>query len=73
MMYLAAIRAQIRNFTSKFIKNEYGVTAIEYAIVAVGVSSVILVIFRANGGPVFLMLEDLFDNLKFKLENIIDS
>ena len=61
MMYLAAIRAQIRNFTSKFIKNEYGVTAIEYAIVAAGVSSVII------------MLEDLFDNLKFRLESVIHS
>ena len=73
MMYLAAIRAQIRNFTSKFIKNESGVTAIEYAIVAAGVSSVILFIYRADGGPVFNMLEDLFNNLRYKMESIIFS
>jgi len=73
MMYLAAIRAQIRNLTSKFIKNESGVTAIEYAIVAAGVSAVILFIFRANGGPVFIMLEDVFNNLKYKMESIIYS
>ncbi|MCT6867252.1 Flp family type IVb pilin [Gilliamella apicola] len=73
MMYLAAIRAQIRNLTSKFIKNESGVTAIEYAIVAAGVSAVILTIFRANGGPVSIMLEDVFNNLKYKMESIIYS
>lgn len=73
MMYLAAIRAQIRNLTSKFIKNESGVTAIEYAIVAAGVSAVILTIFRANGGPVSIMLEDVFNNLRYKMESIIYS
>ena len=73
MMYLVAIRAQIRNLTSKFIKNESGVTAIEYAIVAAGVSAVILTIFRANGGPVSIMLEDVFNNLKYKMESIIYS
>jgi len=71
MMYLSAIRAQIRNFTSKFIKNERGVTAIEYAIVAAGVSAVVLIIFRQGGGAVNNMLEDIFLNLKWKLEEII--
>lgn len=73
MMYLAAIRAQIRNFTSKFIKNEYGVTAIEYAIVAAGVSAVILVIFNGTSGPVHDMLTDVFSTLQTKLNGIIQS
>ncbi|MCX8649055.1 Flp family type IVb pilin [Gilliamella sp. B2776] len=71
MMYLSAVRAQVRNFANKFIKNERGVTAIEYAIVAAGVSSVILVIFNSSGGPVYDMLSNVFDKLSTKLSNII--
>lgn len=71
MMYLSAVRAQFRNFANKFIKNERGVTAIEYAIVAAGVSAVLLVIFRQGGGPVYNMLEDVFFNLKWRLQDII--
>lgn len=71
MMYLAAIRAQIRNFTSKFIKNEYGVTAIEYAIVAAGVSAVLLVIFDKANGPVYKMLYSVFTSLQAKLSGLI--
>ena len=44
MLYLSAVRAQARNFANKFIKNERGVTAIEYAVVAAGVSAVVLAI-----------------------------
>ena len=70
MLYLSAVRAQARNFASKFIKNERGVTAIEYAIVAAGVSAVVLVIF-GTGGPVKSMLETVFTQLKSKLSNVI--
>ena len=71
MMYLSAVRAQFRNFANKFIKNERGVTAIEYAIVAAGVSAVILVIFNGTSGPVHDMLTNVFNTLRFKLISII--
>ena len=71
MMYLSAVRAQARNFASKFIKNERGVTAIEYAIVAAGVSSVVLFIFAKDTGPVSQMLKGVFTALKTKLTGII--
>ncbi|MBI0029422.1 Flp family type IVb pilin [Gilliamella sp. B14448G11] len=70
-MYLSAVRAQFRNFANKFIKNERGVTAIEYAIVAAGVSAVILVIFNGSGGTVYRMFNNVFNTLRFKLISII--
>lgn len=70
MMYLSAIRAQARTFLGKFIKNEQGVTAIEYAIVAAGVAAVVLVIFGA-GGPVENMLKNVFTKLQTKMATLI--
>jgi pilus assembly protein Flp/PilA len=68
MMYLSALRAQARNFVGKLVKNEKGVTAIEYAIVAAGVAGVCIVIFKgAAGGPVFDMLDSVFAKLKSKV------
>ena len=71
MLHLSAARAQVRNFASKFIKNERGVTAIEYAVVAAGVSAVVLFIFNKDTGPVRQMLEGVFNALKAKLTSII--
>ena len=72
MMYLSAVRAQLRYLASKFIKNELGVTAIEYAVVAAGVSAVVLIIFKGEeGSPVYDMLSDVFSSLSTKLTNII--
>ena len=73
MLYLSAARAQVRNFANKFIKNERGVTAIEYAIVAAGVSAVILVIFNSEEGPVKDMLDGVFTALQTKLTGIISG
>ena len=70
-MYLSAVRAQVRSFADKFIKNERGVTAIEYAIVAAGVSAVLLVIFDKVNGPVYKMLNSVFTTLQTKLSGII--
>ena len=72
MLYLSAVRAQARNFASKFIKNERGVTAIEYAIVAAGVSAVVLYIFGGNG-PVKTMFYLVFTQLQVKLTNIVSN
>ena len=70
-MYLSAVRAQVRSFADKFIKNERGVTAIEYAIVAAGVSAVLLVIFDKGNSPVYKMLNSVFTTLQTKLSGII--
>ncbi|MFQ0994486.1 Flp family type IVb pilin [Gilliamella sp. BG2] len=72
MMYLSAIRAQARNFLGKFVKNEQGVTAIEYAIVAAGVATVVFVVFKGDG-PVATMLSEVFDSLKEKVTGTINA
>ena len=74
MMYLSSVHTQVRNFANKFIKNERGVTAIEYAIVAAGVSSVLLVIFGNSAGhPVYDLLNGVFTSLRAKLNGVITS
>ncbi|RKS87866.1 pilus assembly protein Flp/PilA [Orbus hercynius] len=70
MTMLTALRAQTRNFLGKFIKNEQGVTAIEYAVVAAGVAVVVLAVFKADG-PVDEMLTKIFGDLKTKLSSVI--
>ena len=71
-MYLSVVQVKLRHFASKFIKNERGVTAIEYAIVAAGVSAVVLVIF-GNSGPVKSMLDDVFTQLSARLSSVISG
>lgn len=72
MMYLSAIRAQTRAFLGKFIKNEQGVTAIEYAVVAAGIAIVCVAVFKKEG-PVDEMLSNTFSTLKSKMETIISD
>lgn len=62
----------IENFAQKFIKNEDGVTAIEYAIVAAGVAAVVMIIFAENG-PVATTLENVFTTLGTKLTTVING
>ncbi|WP_392564686.1 Flp family type IVb pilin [Orbus wheelerorum] len=62
----------IRKYIQKFVKNEAGVTAIEYAIVAAGVASIVIVVFKAStGGPVFDMIDQVFKAMKTKVVGII--
>ncbi|GAA5114658.1 hypothetical protein GCM10023211_24490 [Orbus sasakiae] len=65
------LTTKVRSFLGKFVKNQQGVTAIEYAIVAAGVAAVVLVIFNKDSGPVFEMLTGVFNALKTKLTGII--
>lgn len=65
------LTTKVRSFLGKFVKNQQGVTAIEYAIVTAGVAAVVLVIFKADGGPVSDMLKGVFDALKTKLTGLI--
>ena len=58
-------------FFNKFVKNEAGVTAIEYAIVAAGVAAVVLVIFDPTSGPVAQALDDVFAALSLKLTSLL--
>ncbi|OCG70106.1 hypothetical protein A9G43_08700 [Gilliamella sp. Occ3-1] len=71
-MYLSTVRAKARNFLGKFVKSERGVTAIEYAIVAAGVAVVVMVIFKSDG-PVAQMLSGTFNQLKSKMDGIINT
>ncbi|WP_392552787.1 Flp family type IVb pilin [Orbus wheelerorum] len=62
----------IRKFVQKFVKNEAGVTAIEYAIVAAGVAAVVMVIF-SNTGVVAQTLTNVFNSLSTKLTAVIGA
>lgn len=62
----------LKLYAKKFARNQEGVTAIEYAIVAAGVAAVVMVIF-ANNGPVSSMLNNTFNSLGSKLGNIING
>ena len=72
-MYLSVVQVKSRYFSSKFIKNECDVTAIEQAIVAAGISVVIMFIFdTSDSGLVCKMLIYVFRTLGCKLKSIID-
>lgn len=62
----------LKLYAKKFARNQEGVTAIEYAIVAAGVAAVVMVIFASNG-PVASMLNNTFGTLGNKLGNIING
>lgn len=62
----------LKLYAKKFARNQEGVTAIEYAIVAAGVAAVVMVIFAGNG-PVASMLNNTFNTLGSKLSNIINA
>ena len=49
----------MKSLATRFIKDESGATAIEYALIAGGLAVVIVAIF-ATGGPVDTMLRGLF-------------
>ncbi|WP_392562022.1 Flp family type IVb pilin [Orbus sturtevantii] len=63
---------KLSNFIRKFVKNETGVTAIEYAILAAASSAVILVIF-APDGVVSHMFVNVFNSLSDRLVNVING
>lgn len=62
----------LKKYINKFVKNEDGVTAIEYAIVAAGVAAVVMIIF-ANDGVVAQTLTNVFNTLSDRLTNVIGS
>lgn len=62
----------LRNLVQKFVKNEAGVTAIEYAIVAAGIAAVVMVIFSDNG-VVSQTLTNVFKSLSETLTNAVGT
>lgn len=60
------------SFVQKFIKNEDGVTAIEYAIVATGVAAVVMIVFDSDG-LVATTLTNVFTTLSMKLTAAING
>ncbi|MWP46329.1 Flp family type IVb pilin [Gilliamella sp. Pas-s27] len=71
MMNLSSLCTKTKTFLGKFTKNEQGVTAIEYVIVAGGVAAVVLVIFDGNGGPVHNAIYGVFKRLLLSMTDII--
>lgn len=62
----------LRNLVQKFVKNEAGVTAIEYAIVAAGIAAVVMVIF-SNNGVVSETLTNVFKSLSETLTKAVGT
>jgi len=56
----------------QFIRDDEGVTAIEYAVVVAGVAAVVMFIF-GNNGPVKEMLNSTFEDLTSKMTANIES
>ncbi|WP_091123077.1 Flp family type IVb pilin [Gilliamella intestini] len=66
------LHAQVRGFLGKFVKNEQGVSALEYAIVMAGVSATVLFIFSSSDqGPIMSLLKTTFNLLKAKSLSIL--
>lgn len=55
-----------------FLKNEQGVTAVEYAIVLAGVAAVVAVIFGRNG-TVEKLLTSIFNTVSAEVQTSIQS
>ena len=53
-----------------FIRKQDGVTALEYAIVAAGVASVVLMIFKSDGS-FGTALNNVFGNISDKITNLV--
>lgn len=56
--------------TADFIRKQDGVTALEYAIVAAGVASVVLAIFKSNGS-FGNALNSVFGSISTKLSALV--
>ena len=59
-----------KNSVQNFLKREDGVTAIEYAIVAAGVSAVVVVLFQ-DGGTFQQAMEGIFNRLSSQLDTLL--
>ena len=70
-MDIQAIFTQLKSIGIKFIKNQRGVQAIEYAIVASGIVMIVSGVFFDDNGPAKEALTVLYDKLKDKLIAII--
>jgi len=53
----------MKNFISRFLRNESGATAIEYGLIAAGISVVIIVAVRALG----VTLDSTFSDINTKM------
>lgn len=70
MNMLTIVKNKTVSLVNKFTKNEQGVTAIEYAVVAAGVAVIVLALF-ATDGPVDLMLKAVFETLKNTITTLL--
>ncbi len=59
-----------KSCTADFIRKQDGVTALEYAIVAAGVASVVLMIFKSDGS-FGTALNNVFGNISTKISNLV--
>lgn len=62
-MQIEMIRLQARNLLSRFVKNEAGITAIEYAVLAAGVA-VLIVAVTQSGGSLESAISTAFQKVK---------
>lgn len=73
MNMLTIVKNKTVSLVNKFTKNEQGVTAIEYAVVAAGVAVIVLALFKAETGPVDKMLTSVFSTLETTISTLLGS
>ncbi|WP_238786499.1 Flp family type IVb pilin [Gilliamella sp. ESL0250] len=65
---ISAVNILVGSFLAKFVQNKQGVSAIEYAIISAGITTMVLTIFKGQQGfLVYDMFNSVFSSLKDKL------
>lgn len=62
----------LRRETARFIKNQEGVTAIEYAVIAVAISAMLLAVFGNGDGTFVTAIKEKFDVLSKNIKGTIE-
>lgn len=60
------------NFLKRFLTEEKGVSAIEYAVLAAIIIGLLVTVFTGDSG-ITAVIEETFENMRKALENLNDS
>ncbi len=68
---LAGMVSTVRNETTRFVKKQDGVTAIEYAVIAVAISTMLLAVFGSGDGSFISAITDKFSDLSTNIKGTV--
>ncbi|QKJ88452.1 Flp family type IVb pilin [Paramixta manurensis] len=63
----------LRNKAAEFVKRQDGVTAIEYAVIAVAISGMLMVVFGSEDGSFIKSITDKFSVLTDNINNTVNQ